>query len=175
MSLQTSGSMSDVQIMAEIQLTSPSRTYPLSSNDADLLALAGKSSQPLSVPADLYGKSSGPTGPGGTPYIPMTVTSQGASLDNNTTGSNYTSHLQPSATVINGTGSYSIQWAIAEATDGGFILSNANALTCDVAHAINRFGYDGSCTLSCTVNDGANSVTANNIVLNYSATDTNTN
>lgn len=58
MALQASGAISLTDIMTELRGNNPSRAYPISLGDADVLALAGKGSVPISL-TDLYGKSSG--------------------------------------------------------------------------------------------------------------------
>lgn len=57
MTLPSSGPISMQQVLVELQIANPSRTTPISLNDADVRALAAKPSGPISM-SDLYGKSS---------------------------------------------------------------------------------------------------------------------
>ena len=55
MTLPSSGSISTDQILAELRIANANRNYPLSLNDADVLALAGKSAPPVTMPDDFHG------------------------------------------------------------------------------------------------------------------------
>lgn len=57
MTLQAARPISLGDVLAELQIANPSRTRPISLGDADVRALAGKPSGPISL-GDLLGKSS---------------------------------------------------------------------------------------------------------------------
>lgn len=161
MTLPTSGSISSDQIMAELRVANPTRAFPLSLTDADVLALAGKSSPPISIPADLYGKSS---------YVDMIVTrvDDADSMASNAIGSTYIGHAAPSVTVSGGSGGYTYLWAITAGS--GFTLTLSTSRICDVAHSIPAAGFNGTCTLSCAVTDNtSHTVTQTGILAVYAA------
>jgi hypothetical protein len=58
MTLPASGSISTDDIMTELRTANPGRAYPISTSDADVLTLAGKTAgQSVTIPNDFWGKS----------------------------------------------------------------------------------------------------------------------
>lgn len=154
MTLPTSGAITTDAILAELKVTTPTRALPLSLTDADVLALAGKSVGPLSIPTDLYGKSS---------YVPMTVTgvSDSGSAASSTGAGAAVCH--PSVTVANGQGTKSFLWSFTS-NPNGCTLSSATSQTCAVAHSysLNAAGV-AHAVLQCAVTDSKATVTQGGI------------
>lgn len=152
MTLPASGTISLSDVLAELQVTAPSRALPISLGDSDVLALAGKSAAPISL-SDLYGKSS---------YVPMTVAGvndSGTAISN--TAGTVTCH--PSVTVTNGSGTKTFLWSFTS-NPNGCTLANATLQTCDVSHtyATNARG-SANATLQCAVTDSRATITTGGI------------
>lgn len=91
-------------------------------------------------------------------------------LAGNTTGTAYTGSCYPSVQVSGGSGGYVYSWSFTS-NPGACSLSNPTVSTCAVSHAITKFGYDGSATLQCVVNDSAGqSITVSNVTATFSST-----
>jgi hypothetical protein len=143
MTLPTSGPLSLSNVLAELQAANPARSVPISLGDADVLALAGKSSPPISL-SDLYGKSS---------YTPMTVTPHDASASYMTTNSG-TATASPSVTVTNGSGGYSYAWSFASNPNSMSIsgVSNGSSVLVQKTFVKNQQGTY-SAVMQCVVTD----------------------
>lgn len=155
MTLAASGTISLSDVLAEIRLVTPGRADTISLGDADVLALAGKSGQPISL-TDLYGKSS---------YVPMTVTPHSAisgNVDSSLSGG--TASASPSVSVSGGSGGYTYAWSITSQTNT-VTLSGTSASTCNVTRTFNKFANgDFDVILQCVVTDNTgHSVTVSNI------------
>jgi hypothetical protein len=143
MTLPTSGPISMVQVRAEAGVGGA-----ISLDQAEVRTLAAVASGVISM-SDLRGK----TGPGAAGT--MVVTATGAESIGQATGTVFTAYASPSVTVTGETAPLSHLWTIATQSGGGFVLENANLAECLVSHLIGKYGYIGSCTMSCTVSDGA--------------------
>lgn len=155
MTLPTSGAISTDAILAELQAANPSRALPLSLTDSDVLSLAGKSAGPLSIPGDLYGKSS---------YVPLSVVGHNDSGTDFTGSAAGTVSCAPSVTVSGGSGGTTYAWSFTS-NPNNCTLSNATSATCTVSHAyaINSTG-NASAVLQCVVSDNtSHSTTAGGI------------
>lgn len=154
MTLPASGSISLGQVLDELRTTNPGRGLPISLGDADVRALAGKPSGPISL-SDLYGKSS---------VSPLTATGNN---DHTFTSSAYgsgTASAYPSVSVSGGSGARSFAWSILTSS-APVTLSNTGSQICTVSRAFtqNSQGYI-SAYLRCVVTDATGSVTVDNIV-----------
>lgn len=132
MTLQTTGPLSLSDVMTELRIANPSRAYPISLGDADVLALAGKSAPPISL-SDLYGKSS---------YVAMNGSVANVSdtaIIN--TSSNYTAHVPISIAFTGGKSPFSIAWA---KVSGDGSVTNANASSTTADFLVVRFDSTGS-------------------------------
>lgn len=154
MTLQTSGTMTDADLMAEIRTANPGRAYPLSLTDPDVLALAGKSAPPVTFPTDFYGKSA---------YTPMAVTGHGDNASVSTFSSGGTIACAPSVTVTGGKNPKTYLWSFTS-NPNGCVLNSTTSATCSVSHTYNK-GSTGfaSAQLQCQVSDGTTTVTATGI------------
>lgn len=145
MTLPTSGSISSDQIMAELRVANPTRAFPLSLTDADVLALAGKSVPPISIPADLYGKSSYTPMSGSVPDVDGSAASDPPS--------NYTAHVTVAIARTGGLAPFSYAWTM---LSGGGTVTAANAASTTANFIVRRFSTPGeSSTLvaQCVVTD----------------------
>lgn len=141
MTLPPAGGINSLEIATELGLG-----LPFSSIDPRVLALAGKSAPPVTMPADFYGKSA---------YTPMTLTtangSGGPASSENSGGS---VSGQATVAISGGTGGYSIQWTVTSNTGGASI----GALNGNGVSATKTFTKlsNGSATvlLTVTVTDG---------------------
>lgn len=124
MTLPTSGSISSDQIMAELRVANPARAFPLSLTDADVLALAGKGAPPISIPVDLYGKSS---------YIAMSGSVPDVSDDApSSPPSSSTEHVAISVSHAGGLAPFGYAWSKVSGYPGGTVTAvNADSTTAD--------------------------------------------
>lgn len=159
MTLPTTGSLSLTDVMTELRVANPSRAYPISLGDSDVLSLAGKSAPPISL-SDLYGKSSIP---------PIVVTAVGDS--NSVTSAVGTSvSCHPSASFTGGQGAGSYLWEFVSNPDG-CSLSLATSATCTISHTYARNANgSASATLKCTVTAGPGPAGSSTAVANLSWT-----
>ena len=157
MTLPSSYPISTGHILAELKITNPSRTYPLNLFDADVRALAGVPSGPISM-ANLLGKSS---------YVPMTVTGVNASASFNSAVGAGTAVCNPSVTVSGGSGGRTYAWSFTS-NPNTCTLGSATSQTCSVskAYGLNATG-SASAVLQCSVTDSTSTtVTATGVTAN---------
>ena len=133
MTLPTSGPISTDQILNELRIATPGRNYPLSTTDADVLALAGKSAgQPVKIPDDFWGKSvTPPTSP-----VPVAEAYGDTARANSSTGDGVVS-CYPVAVRRGGVPPYTNFWEFTS-NPGGFTLSNPTATSPTVSKAYTK-------------------------------------
>lgn len=154
-------SLSDV--MDELRTANPNRQFPLALGDADVRALAGISSGPISL-GNLYGKSS---------YIPMT--GQGIS-DASTSNSSFSGGIvacYPGVQVNGGKDPKTFSWSITSGT--GATLSSATSQYCTVSRNYTKNANGAvSLVLSCVITDAAGqSITVSNVLAELEWTNNN--
>lgn len=146
MTLPTSGTISTDQIMAELRTANPGRAYPLNLLDADVLALAGKSGPPVTIPNDFWGKSVVP---------PFSVTAANDSAMADTRSGPGTVGCSPGVNVVGGSGSKSYAWTVLSNARGVTVaLSNNPWVSIQYDYRLNENG-SAEVTLRCTVTDEA--------------------
>lgn len=146
MTLPASGSISTDQILAELRTANPSRNYPLSTLDADVLALAGKSGPPVKMPDDFWGKSVIP---------PFSVTARNASDYRDTRFGAGTASCSPGVNIVGGTGAKSCTWVVTSNPSGAtVILGSGPSITVQKSYRQNETG-SAVVHLRCTVVDQA--------------------
>lgn len=102
--------------------------------------------------------------------IPLTGIGYAGELTGNTTGTVYTGSCYPSVSASGGADGYVYSWSFTS-NPGACSLSNPTASSCTVSHSITKFGYDGSATLQCVVNDSAGqSIIVSNVTATFSST-----
>jgi hypothetical protein len=149
MTIRSSPPVSLSDVMVELRVTSPGRAYPISLGDADVRALAGVLSGPISL-SDLYGKSS---------MAPLTATGSGASNFANTGSSSGTVSCSPSVTPSGGSGGYTYQWSFTS-NPNACSLAGAASQSCTVSHSYSRYGNgSASATLQCVITDSGGRTT----------------
>lgn len=140
---------------------------PVDLNSADVRALAGVPAGVISL-TDFYGKS----GPGS--QNPMSIKGVGDTARGDANGDTFTAAAYPQILITGGNAPFSIQWSIATVDREGYTLSNATAAMCSVDHIIGKYGFIGTCTLSCTVSDSkGQTATATGIVAAFDYQDPN--
>jgi hypothetical protein len=145
MTLPTSGSISSDQIMAELRVANPTRAFPLSLTDADVLALAGKSVPPISIPADLYGKSSYTPMSGSVPDVSSTAQSDPPS--------NTVAHIPINVVFTGGQAPFTYAWSHVSGT-GTVTAANANNTTANFTVAkFSTPGDEQTQVVQCVVTD----------------------
>lgn len=156
MTLPASAPISLGDVLTEIRRINPSRALPISLGDADVRALAGKPSGPISL-SDLYGKSS---------YIPMTLTATGDSRSFDSGAGAGLARGTLSVTVAGGSGGFTYLWEFTSGPNDGQLLSS-NSSICTVARAYERDEIGTlDATLRCTVTDNTGHVAvADNVPL----------
>lgn len=150
MTLQASGVISMNDVLIELRIANPGRSGVISLGDADVLNLAGKGDQPISL-SDLYGKSSF-SAVGTNAYVSVSSASAG------------TCYAYPYVTPTGGAGGTTYQWAM-NSNPNGATLGSANSQQCQVSHAFPKIS-NGSfdVVLQCTLRDNAgNTITVSNI------------
>lgn len=157
MTLPTSGSISSDQFLAELRVKTAGRNYPLSLDDADVLALAGKTAPPVTMPDDFYGKSVAPP--------EMTLEAFGDTGSKSSTAADGVVSCFPSVIVRNGKSPYTYLW---EFTNNPltFTITNANTSSPTISKAFNK-NTNGSATatLRVTVTDSQGQTkVANNVM-----------
>ena len=164
MTLPTSGSISTDQILAELRVANANRNYPLSLNDADVLALAGKSAPPVTMPDDFYGKSAAP------PAQPMTLYPSASNLNYGNVPSQMTGAINISVAVTGGARPLTYSWGEIAVTNGMVLKSETNGPSLNFERTLPA-NSNGTATARarCTVTD-ANGVTASTALLTGSIT-----
>ena len=149
MTLPTSGAISLAQIAAELGIG-----LPLSLTDSRVLALAGKSAPPVTMPGDFYGKSAN-TGPAPTPF---SVTKRDGSGTANSTNVSGTVTAQPSVQETGGVGPYSRTWSFTE-NPSNCTLADASSATCTVWKTfVRNSSGEAHAVLQCVSMDSAGGV-----------------
>lgn len=159
MTLPASGAISLTQVLAELRISNPGRSAVIGLGDADVRALAGVASGPISL-SNLYGKSS------------FTVTGNSAGASKSTAAAPQTVSCNPSVTILGGVAPFSYVWSVT-ASSGSPTVTNLTSASPTVSKNVLQ-GSDGTAqaTLSVTVTDAAaNSRTVNGITgdLNWSS------
>ena len=145
-------------VLTELRTTNPGRALPISLGDADVRALAGVPTGPISL-TNLLGKSA---------YVPPAPTLSATGNNDyqyfDVTGGPGTLSCSPSVTVSNAAGPLSFTWTFLS-NPRGMVLNNAGSQTCDVTIDYAKFS-SGSATayLRCVVSDTSTSVTIDNII-----------
>lgn len=145
MTIRTTPPISLSDVMAELRVTNPGRAYPISLGDADVRALAGVPSGPISL-SDLYGKSA---------FIPLSVTAKNDRGDADTRFGAATVTCSPGVLVSGGTGAKSYSWSVLS-SGRNVVVSLSNSPTVSAEYSF-RQNETGSATvlLRCTVTDAA--------------------
>lgn len=142
-------------VMTELRLVTPGRAYPIALGDADVRALAGVASGPISL-TDLLGKSS---------YIPMIVTPHNDSDFKLTNAGPVTLTCHPSVSVSQGSGGYTYLWEMTSSTNSPS-LSGTTSAACTVSKSVAGFtAGDAQAVLRCTVTDNTGHVVITNGIL----------
>lgn len=159
MTTRTTPPLSLGDVMAELRTTNPGRAYPISLGDADVRALAGVPSGPISL-SNLYGKTAGGGGTPPAPF-PLTVQTQDGSGYAASSSASGTVSCQVTATVTGGTGAITHLWEFTS-NPGQFTLSNSNSATATVSKNYARYSSGSAdAQLRYTARDSTNaSVTA---------------
>lgn len=146
MTLPASGPISTDQILAELRTANPNRNYPLSTMDADVLALAGKPGPPLKMPDDFWGKSS---------TVTFSVTAQHASESADTRFGPGSVTCTPGVTAAGGTGTKTYSWVVLSNPSGATVtLGTGPSVNVRATYRQNENG-SAVVTLRCTVTDQA--------------------
>lgn len=145
MTLPTSGSIGLDQIMTELRVPNPGRSYPISLTDTDVLTLAGKSAPPVTMPDDFYGKSSAPPA--------LTAEAYGNQATADTRFGNGTVSCTLTGIPRGGVKPYTNLWEFTS-NPKNFVLSNANTTspTVSATYTQNSNG-GGRAILKYTVTD----------------------
>lgn len=149
MTLPASGSISTDQILAELRTANPSRNYPLSTLDADVLALAGRSGPPVKMPDDFWGKSVIP------PTSPTLTAEVYGNQGSNNSSAGGTASCQLTSILRGGNTPYTRLWEFTN-NPAGFTLSDPTAAMPLVRKTYSA-GQNGSAraTLKFTGKDGS--------------------
>lgn len=134
-------SMADV--MTELRLSTPGRAYPISLGDADVRALAGVPSGPVSL-SDLLGKSS---------YTAMAGTLADVNDSASIGATNYQYDVPVSIVVSGGAAPFTYTWS--QVTGSGSVVA-ANSASTVARFTISRFSEPGdvvSQVVQCIVTD----------------------
>lgn len=145
MTLPVSGSISLSDVLTELKIANSSRVAPISLGDSDVIALAGKSSAPVSI-SDLYGKSSYVAMSGSMPNVSDT-----AVID---PGANYTAHVAVAISFTGGLAPFTYAWSKVSG-DGSVTTANASSTTANFT--VIRFSTPGDVlteVVQCIVTDG---------------------
>lgn len=155
MTLPTSGTISTDMILNELRVSNPSRSYPLSLSDPDVLALAGRPSLPVTLPNDFYGKSS---------YTPMVVQAYGDAAYGDSSFRGATIYCYPSVSVSGGKGDKTYQWNIISVSPSMEILSTTSP-NCAAKVTYGKFSNGSAeAQLTCTVTDSTGASVTSQVV-----------
>ena len=162
MTLPSTYPISMSQVLDELKLFNPSRAYPISLLDTDVLHLARKTAGPVSF-SDLLGRSGfSPVAVAGfTPPSPIPVSFEGNGVLNATI----------SCTPSGGSGSLSFAWTV-QATGGvgTYIVGSAGA-TATVATSGQTAPASGNAVVRCTITDLITGATAfGDVTINWAWT-----
>ena len=160
MTLPTGGTMSFGDILNELRIANPGRGLPISLNDSDVRALAGKPSGTVSF-SDFYGKSAQPP----TQPIPtLTASAFGDDTYQNNTDTAGSIGATSVTSVQGGQPPYSYSWTIT-ARGGGITFGPLNQPSLTGSYSYQRLSSGTtSFTAYCTIADSAgNSVVTNTV------------
>lgn len=154
MTIRTTPPISLTDVMDEIRLTNPGRAYPISLGDADVRALAGIPSGPISL-SDFYGKSA---------YPPMTVTATATGSFKNSAASAGTVSGTATASASGGKGAKQYQWIVLS-NPGDASISGLNSSQLSASKAFARYST-GSADVQarCNATDETGATVSSNIV-----------
>lgn len=145
MTIRTTPPISLSDVMAELRVTDPARAYPISLGDADVRALAGIPSGPISL-SDLYGKSVRP---------PFSVTARDDGTHADSRWGAGTVSCSPGVNIVGETGSTSCTWVVLSNPMGCTVtLGSGPSVTISYRFRQNENGY-AEVRLRCTVIDQA--------------------
>lgn len=148
------GSISLAEVLTELRIANPGRSYPISLGDADVRALASIPSGPISL-TDLYGKSAIAT---------LTATGNNDSGFETTANGSGSVSAYPSVSYTGGSGTKTFQWSVLSSTQP-VTLINPNNAQCEVKRSFLQNSNGNSITyLRCVVSDSTGSVTVDNII-----------
>lgn len=135
-------------VLAELRVTNPGRSLPISLGDSDVRALAGVPSGPVSL-SHLLGKTS---------YIAMSGSVADVEDIDVITGSNHTAYVPIGVSFSGGLAPFSYAWT--RLSGEGSVVA-ANAATTNAAFSVNRFAESGtvmSQVVRCQVTDATGAV-----------------
>jgi len=163
MTIRSTPPISLGDVMAELRTANPGRQFPLSLGDADVRALAGVPSGPISL-GNLYGKSA---------YIPMTGQGINDAATGNSSFSGGVVACYPGVQVNGGKDPKTFAWSITSGT--GATLSSANSQYCTVSRTFMKNANGAvSLTLACLVTDATGqSITIGNVFADLEWTNNN--
>ncbi len=144
MTLPASAPISMTQVMDELRTVTPARAYPISLGDADVRALAGVPSGPISL-TNLLGKSAYVAMSGSVPNVSDTAAINPSA--------NYTVNVPVSVMVAGGLAPFSYAWSKVSG-DGTATAVNAASTTANLL--VIRFSIPGDTTgsvVQCIVTD----------------------
>lgn len=148
MTLPLSAPISLTQVMDELRTVAPGRAYPISLGDADVRALAGVPSGPISL-TTLLGKSA---------YIAMSG-SIADTFDNAVIGGvNYSHPVPVTFSLSGGQAPFSYAWS---KLSGDGDVTAINAASTNTNFTVSRFASPGDVmtqVVQCTVTDGTGAI-----------------
>jgi hypothetical protein len=145
MSLPPSGTISLTTVLNELRIANPNRSAVISLGDADVLALAGKGSPPISL-TDLYGRSA---------YTPMSGTLSNVHMTGmaGNTGAMYNETESLTVSLSGGAAPYTFAWS---KVSGSGSVDAVNSASTVVRMPVQRFGTAGDVStqvVHCLVTD----------------------
>ena len=155
MTLPASGPISTDQILAELRTANPGRNYPLSTQDADVLALAGKTAgQPVKIPDDFLGKSA----------AGLAVTATASGQFKNSAAAAGTVSGNATAAVTGSTGTTQYQWVVLS-NPGGATVSGLTSQQMGASKAYARYATGSAdVQVRCDVTDSKGITVSSNVV-----------
>jgi hypothetical protein len=131
MTLPVSAPITLAQVMTELRTVTPGRAYPIALGDADVRALAGVPSGPISL-TNLLGKSA---------YVAMSGSVSNPSTTAAINGSvNYTKNVAVSVSFTGGLAPFSYAWSL---VSGDGTVTATNAASTNANFLVNRFSSPG--------------------------------
>jgi len=150
-----SGPVSTDDILTELRKANPNRNYPISTTDADVLALAGKSpGQTVKIPDDFWGKSA----------VGLAVTATASGQFKNSASAAGTVSGTATATVTGSTGTTQYQWVVLS-NPGGATVSGLTSQQMGASKAYARYATGSAdVQVRCDVTDGSGKTVSSNVV-----------
>lgn len=149
--ITTTAPITLADVMTELRTVTPGRAFPISLGDADVRALAGVASGPISL-TNLLGKSAYVAMSGSVPNRSDTAAINGSA--------NYTKSVAVSVSVAGGLAPFSYAWS--QVSGSGAVVP-ANAGTINATFPVNRFDTPGdvlSQLVQCVVTDSTGATLA---------------